>query len=208
MLDRSREAAAAVSLNLIAVSNLCVDAVNISVIRLNEMQYSILTLLAFTSLCALCAMCWNSFRPPSMADWNYTVPPNGNPIGDEGYAYEHFCGKSKDEALVLLRENDEYYVEDFSYMPKAAFNFYYPALVKHITSAPLHERNVIGYLGLISLEIEFDSDQLEMHAQLTVDTLRFIETNAVEYDELEGPLGLFETRLEKCIHSDWFSEHV
>ena len=165
------------------------------------MRYSILALLVFTAICAIGVKLLDSSRPPTMADWNYKVPPNGKPYMDEGYAYEHFYGKSRAEALELLRENDEYYVEDFTYMPLPAFNFYYPALVEHVTSVPLDERNVIGYLGLLTHKIEFDSGLLDQHAQLTVDTLKFIEDNG----ELDGPYRLFETRLQECLQSDWFA---
>ena len=87
------------------------------------MRFSILTLLIVTTICAVGTMSWNSSRPPSVAEWGFTVPPDGNHNMDEGCAYEHFYGKSWQEALGLLEENDEYYVEDFSYMPKPAFNF-------------------------------------------------------------------------------------
>ena len=168
------------------------------------MRFSILTLLIVTTICAVGTMSWNSSRPPSVAEWGFTVPPDGNHNMDEGCVYEHFYGKSWQEALGLLKENDEYYVEDFSYMPKPAFNFYYPVLVKHVTSNPLGERNVIGYLGLVAHKIEFDSNLLDRHANMTIDTIRFIEAHATDYDELDGPYHLFENRLRECVESEWF----
>ena len=48
---------------------------------------------------------------------------------DERMALEHFFGKSREEALELLRQDFSYYVEDLTYMGDKAF-FYYLGAVK------------------------------------------------------------------------------
>lgn len=49
---------------------------------------------------------------------------------DEAYAFDHFYGKTLEEAEDMIHDLPHYYREDFTYMPEIPFRFYFKA-IKH-----------------------------------------------------------------------------
>jgi hypothetical protein len=66
---------------------------------------------------------------PTEADWR------SEPWDlDIPYAYEHFAGKSRSEAVSLFKDNALYYQEDVMFMPTACFPFYAIAYSDYLLS--------------------------------------------------------------------------
>lgn len=53
---------------------------------------------------------------------------------DIPYAYEHFFGKGREEAVSLFVDDSLYYQEDIMFMPVACFYFYVHAYIDYLMS--------------------------------------------------------------------------
>lgn len=67
---------------------------------------------------------------PGKSDWGVIEKNNL----DAECAFEHFAGKSLDEAEKMFQENALHYQEDLISMPSVAFNYYAPVFAKYILS--------------------------------------------------------------------------
>lgn len=79
---------------------------------------------------------------------------------DEAYAFDHFYGKTLQEAEDMIHDAPQLYCEDFLYMPKVPFQFYLNAFIKYLSS----ERSKYDFdaanrfIGLIKLQLEWKYD--------------------------------------------------
>ena len=88
---------------------------------------------------------------PSESDWA------NNKYGlDEKYAYDHFNGKSRDQAFKLFRENALYYQEDLTYMYGKVFDFYLQSYIDYLLSEDSREDSDAAscFIHLIKTENE------------------------------------------------------
>ncbi len=53
---------------------------------------------------------------------------------DEAHAFDHFYGKTLKEAENMIQDASEYYWEDFLWMPKIPFRFYFKAFKNYLNS--------------------------------------------------------------------------
>ena len=66
---------------------------------------------------------------PTEADWR------SEPWDlDIPHAYQHFAGKSHEQAVELFQENAIYYQEDVMFMPRKCFPFYLRAYMEYLLS--------------------------------------------------------------------------
>ena len=66
---------------------------------------------------------------PSESDWR------SEPWGiDTPYAYNHFQGKSREDAVEFFVENAIYYQEDIMFMPEACFRYYIHSYMDYLFS--------------------------------------------------------------------------
>ncbi len=80
---------------------------------------------------------------------------------DEADAYQHFGGKTIDEAEALFRENSLRYQEDLMWMGPRAFKFYLPAATRYLASdAGRGDSALVEYL-LAGLRWRRDSEGAE-----------------------------------------------
>lgn len=88
---------------------------------------------------------------PTESDWR-SVPW----CLDIPYAYEHFNGKSLDEAVQLLVENALYYQEDLMFMPTPCMHFYIHAYINYLMSdASIEDCDAAScFFGLIKIRAE------------------------------------------------------
>ena len=62
---------------------------------------------------------------------------------DEAAAYDHFFGKSKEEAFQLLASDFLRYQEDFMFMGPGAFCYYSEAFTRYVTENFMHDDAVL-----------------------------------------------------------------
>lgn len=92
-------------------------------------------MLIATAGCAVCIQLWVAALPPTRHEWGQELPPDGKPFLDEGYAYEHFYGKSRREAVELFADNSLYYYEDLMWMPSGCMHFYIESYIDYLISS-------------------------------------------------------------------------
>ncbi len=90
---------------------------------------------------------------PSETDWRSEPWCIDIPI-----AYEHFFGKSLDEAFALFVEKSICYQEDVMFMPKACFRFYLYAYMSYLLS-PISSGDSDGASCFFEL-VEFRIDDI------------------------------------------------
>ncbi len=71
-------------------------------------------------------------RIPDINDfsWDGDGRLDGNDAAS--YAWKHFGGKTREEALELFREHFRYYSEDLLEMGRRAYDFYFPVAVGYL----------------------------------------------------------------------------
>jgi hypothetical protein len=90
-------------------------------------------------------------------------PPSKQDFGieddlDVKSAWEHFGGKSLDEAYVVFTSNAFYYQEDLMWMDTPAFLFYFPIAIRYIMSesAKGDSDTVSSVAGLVAFRFKYD----------------------------------------------------
>lgn len=77
---------------------------------------------------------------------------------DERTAYEHFVGKSLEEAVDLFREIDHVYVEDLAWMGDVAFDFYVDAYIAYLLESPRGMVDICLAKGLVVTKFIMESE--------------------------------------------------
>lgn len=77
---------------------------------------------------------------------------------DERTAYEHFVGKSLEEAVDLFREIDHVYVEDLAWMGDVAFDFYVDAYIAYLLESPRGMVDICLAKGLVVTKVAMGNE--------------------------------------------------
>ena len=88
---------------------------------------------------------------------------------DIPYAYEHFAGKSFEEAVKLFEENSLCYQEDIMFMPRACFPFYARAYMAYLRSGASNgdSDGASCFFGLAEVRVEDIRSDLSLLADFT-----------------------------------------
>jgi hypothetical protein len=133
---------------------------------------------------------------PTEADWRSEPWCLDIPI-----AYEHFFGKSLDEAFALFVDNALYYEEDVMFMPTACFRFYINAYMSYILShsSSGDSDGASCFFGLVECRIK---DILSSDSALTArisEVLTRLRDNQALYDADEAIYGSFSKKADACL---------
>lgn len=132
---------------------------------------------------------------PTEADWR------SEPWDlDVACAYEHFAGKSLDEAVRLFKDNALYYQEDVMFMPRACFPFYAKAYIDYLLSDDSQgdSDGASCFFALVEVrsgEIRSDRSLAAMVAQ----ALHHLATRQQWYDADMPLYGDFAERSQKAL---------
>jgi hypothetical protein len=77
---------------------------------------------------------------------------------DERTAYEHFYGKSLEEAVALFREIDHVYIEDLAWMGDVAFDFYVDAYIAYLLESPRNTVDICLAKGLVVTKVAMGNE--------------------------------------------------
>lgn len=119
---------------------------------------------------------------------------------DEADAFDHFYGKTIQEAEDMIHNTPEYYCEDFLWMPKVPFQFYLNAFIKYLISQRSRDNSYAAnsFIGLIKLQVGYEYDWIEDHSQSIYKTLNHLADQQEFYDILTKP-GKFRKRVNQII---------
>lgn len=130
---------------------------------------------------------------PTEADWRSELwcldVPN---------AYEHFFGKSLEDAFSLFVENAFCYQEDIMFMPLACFRYYIHAYTSYLLSAASagDSDGASCFFGIVEIRLT-DIRTSDSHLKESVEAvLRRLRDNQDFYDAPERFYGSFKSRAE------------
>ena len=92
------------------------------------------------------------------------MPPTKNQLNpvpeflDGKIVVEHLLGKTVEDAVALLEENDLTFSEDYMWMGPEAFCYYAPALVRYLQSDAANGDDLFPYHMLITFRLRLDED--------------------------------------------------
>ena len=120
---------------------------------------------------------------------------------DEGYAFDHFYGKTLEEAEDMIHDAPQLYWGDFLYMPKVPFQFYLNAFIKYLSS----ERSrydfdaANSFINLIKIQLDLGyGDWMEDDWQSIYKMLNHLADQQEFYDTLTKP-DKFRKRVNQII---------
>jgi hypothetical protein len=135
-------------------------------------------------------------KPPTEGDWR------GGPWDMEiPYAYDHFFGKSLQEAFALFVENALYYEEDLMWMPLPCFQYYVLAYTNYLLSESSRgdADGASCFFGLV----EFRKDDIRGSSELVIGeiarTLEKLKGGQGWYGATEEIDGSFQERALACL---------
>ena len=121
---------------------------------------------------------------------------------DVPYAYEHFNGKSLDEAEALFAENAMLYQEDLMFMPEKCFAYYVHAYINYLMSSNSKgdSDGASCFFSLYSVrKKEFASGGRELIAR-TIELMEEMKGKQQWYDADLGIYGSFEEKADVIKH--------
>jgi hypothetical protein len=135
-------------------------------------------------------------KPPTEADWqsepwNQEIP----------YAYDHFFGRSLEEAFALFVENAMYHEEDMVWMPRPCFRFYVLAYTNYLMSESSRGDcdGANCFFGLV----ECRKDDIRGSSELVIGeiakTLEKLKAGQGWYGAPEEIYGSFKDRALSCL---------
>jgi hypothetical protein len=89
---------------------------------------------------------------PTLVD----ISPSNLTILDERTAYEHFNGKTIDEAVALFKEAEEIHVDDLVWMGQAGFDYYLDAYLIHLKSVGDSKADVCLAMHLVVTRVQMN----------------------------------------------------
>ncbi|MCX6924589.1 MAG: hypothetical protein NT154_15445 [Verrucomicrobia bacterium] len=120
---------------------------------------------------------------------------------DIPYAYEHFFGKSLEDAASLLKENCIYYSEDLMWMPLPCFQYYILAYTNYLLSESSHG-DADGASCFLRL-VEFRKEDIRGSSELVIGeiakTLEKLKGGQGWYGATEEIDGSFQDRALLCL---------
>ncbi|HWH69557.1 MAG TPA: hypothetical protein VNT26_09245 [Candidatus Sulfotelmatobacter sp.] len=123
--------------------------------------------------------------------WNQETP----------YAYDHFFGKSLDDAFALFVENALYYQEDMLFMPLRCFRYYVLAYTNYLLSAS--SRNDCDGANCFFGLIECRKDDIRASSELVIGEIaRALEKLRDGQDWYHAPeeiYGSFKNQALSCL---------
>ena len=119
---------------------------------------------------------------------------------DEANAFDHFHGKTLEEAEDMIHDHSEYYCEDFWWMPEIPFRFYCSAFKKYLTS-PRSKDNCYAansFIVLIEHLLEYKYDWIEDSWQSIAYVLNRLADHQDFYNYLTKP-GKFRKSVDRIM---------
>jgi hypothetical protein len=117
---------------------------------------------------------------------------------DVDSAFEHFGGKSKEEAMTLFQKDAARYQEDLLFTPAACFPYYLDACMTYLRSRAA-EGDAEGAAGFISLITErareYQDEVRDLWPEISP-TLRHIAVNQEHFGADEETFGNFHEQIE------------
>ena len=104
---------------------------------------------------------------------------------DGDYAVQNWLGKSIDEGVGMLTENSLHYSEDFTYMGKVAFNYYFDSVLKYAKSNQSNED--CGFIsGIINCTLEhrweYEKEIIKGSKSKIIDFLNYVINNYEKFE--------------------------
>lgn len=117
---------------------------------------------------------------------------------DVDAAYEHFIGKSKEEAMQLFQKDAAHYQEDLLYTPTACFPYYLDACMTYLRSraAEGDADGAAGFISLITERARENPDEVRDLWSEISPTLRHIAVNQEHFGADEENFGSFHDQIE------------
>jgi hypothetical protein len=117
---------------------------------------------------------------------------------DVDSAFEHFGGKSKEEAMQLFQKDAARYQEDLLYTPTACFPYYLDACMTYLRSraADGDAEGAAGFISLITDRAREYPDEVRDLWPEIFPTLRHIAVNQEHYGADEENFGSFHEQIE------------
>ena len=113
---------------------------------------------------------------------------------DGDYAVKNWLGKSIEEGIKMLASNSLHYGEDFSYMGKVAYNYYFDSIIGYAKSKDSSEdSDFVNSVLASTIEFRWEHDkEIILHSKNKVILLlEYIIENYDKYDidiEIYGDL--------------------
>lgn len=119
---------------------------------------------------------------------------------DEAYAFDHFYGKTLEEAEDMIHELPHYYCEDFKWMPRVPFCFYFKAFKSYLISSRSKDNfyAAISFIGLIEHRVKYRYDWIKEGWPSIIEILNQLADHQDFYDGLTKP-GKFRKKVNKII---------
>lgn len=117
---------------------------------------------------------------------------------DIPYAYEHFFGKSLEEAFALFVKNACYYEEDIMFMPLPCFRYYVHAYMSYLLSpaSASDSDGASAFFGLVECRAaDIQGADAQLMARV-VEVLRHLRDNQSFYAASEGVYGSFREKAD------------
>lgn len=117
---------------------------------------------------------------------------------DVDSAFEHFGGKTQEEAMKLFEQNAARYQEDLLYTPAACFPYYLEACMTYLRSraAEGDAEGAAGFISLISDRArEYPEEMRDLWPSISP-TLRHIAINQEHFGADEETFGSFHEQIE------------
>jgi hypothetical protein len=135
-------------------------------------------------------------KPPTEADWQSESWNHETP-----YAYDHFFGRSLEEAFALFVENALYYEEDLVWMPPPCFRFYVLAYTNYLLSESSRgdADGASCFFGLVDCRKEDISGSSELVIGEIARALEKLKGGQNWYDASEEIYGSFQDRALSCL---------
>jgi hypothetical protein len=117
---------------------------------------------------------------------------------DVDSAYEHFSGKTKEEAARLFQNGAARYQEDLLYTPAACFPYYLDACMMYLLSraAEGDAEGATGFISLITERARENPDEIRDLWPVISPTLRYIANYQEQFGADEETHGNFHEQIE------------
>lgn len=120
---------------------------------------------------------------------------------DAACAYEHFLGKSIDQAVELLAENSLRYQEDILFMPVKCFRYYVQAYVAYLRS-PASQHDAIGascFIDIVELRLKDVRESVPELIESIQSTLEYVTLHQEWFCDESPTYRSFERKTARIV---------
>jgi len=120
---------------------------------------------------------------------------------DIPYAYEHFSGKSREDATQLFAENAIYYQEDVMFMPARCFRYYVHSYMDYLMSNESRDDSdgASCFYGLVEVRADDFASLDDSSRQRVIELLDRLGKSQAWYGADPDIYGDFLAHSERCL---------